>query len=84
MSNRFRNTSMRKMYDACITLARDIDSEFYVNGTRRSGASHRNAFWAGVDGMHPHWVQEGTLGYAAWRAGQDFGKEQGRSQRSCT
>ncbi len=82
MANRFKDEGLRKMYDTCITLAHDPDSEFYVspNGLRferRSGASHRNAFWAGVDGMRPHWVEPGTLGYAAWAAGRDFGREQG-------
>ncbi|MFQ5993310.1 MAG: hypothetical protein ACE5NA_12810 [Nitrospiraceae bacterium] len=75
MANRFKDKGMRQMYDSCIDCARDINSEFYVNGKRRSGASHRNSFWAGVDGIRPHWIQTGTLGYAAWRAGQDFGKE---------
>ncbi len=78
--NRFRTPAMRYMYDSCIAQARNPDSEFYrspngIRMVRRSGASHRNSFWAGLDGIRPAWIETGTLGYAAWRAGQDYRKE---------
>ena len=74
--NRFKDPMMRGMYDRMIENARNPNSELYNSrGLRRSGASHRNAFWAGFDGIRPVWVVNGTLGYACWRAGVDFSKE---------
>ena len=75
MSNRFKNPQLRKIYDTMIELAADPSSElFNAHGLRRSGGSHRNAFWAGYDGITPTWVVPGTMGHACWRAGQDFRK----------
>lgn len=84
--NRFKNHDMRKTYDALMSLARDDKSELYVTPggariidkqgrNRRSGASHRNAFWAGFDGIAPAWLERRSLNYAAFRAGEDFAKE---------
>lgn len=85
--NRFKNPKMREIYDLMIKLANDPDSELYVspNGIRmerRGGASHRNSFWAGVDGLNPIWNIKGTIGYACWRAGVDFGKSQELNRRT--
>ncbi len=76
MSNRFRNNFMRKMYDACMEAVHDKSSEFYLaSGERHTGAGHRCCFWAGFDGRLVIGIEPGTLGYAAWRAGQDYKKE---------
>ena len=84
--NRFKNPALRLTYDTMMSMARDADSELYVTPSglriidkqgrnRRTGASHRNAFWAGFDGLHPTWIDKTSLNYAAFRAGQDFAKE---------
>ena len=59
------------------------------DGKRRTGAMHRCCFWAGVEFVengpivingkklkHPLWVRPRTIGYAAYRAGKDFAKEE--------
>ena len=78
--NRFKVPSLSKMFDACLALASDNFSEFYVV-TRRSGASgpnvprrgasHRHHFWNGYNGTPVTAIPQ-SLAYAAFRAGQTF------------
>jgi hypothetical protein len=83
--NPFRQTGMRKMYAACLELAADSNSEFYVKGAekwmRRTGAMHRTSFWAGVEafesgGPRPFSARSYTLSRAAFQAGKDFAEKQ--------
>jgi len=80
MINRFKDPMMRQAYDACIGNAHK--GLFGINeGQQCKGSSHATAFWDGYNGdktaMHnpddPAFRK--TLGYAAYRAGQDYAKE---------
>lgn len=73
------------MYAACLELAADSNSEFYVKGAekwmRRTGAMHRTSFWAGVEafesgGPRPFSARSYTLSRAAFQAGKDFAEKQ--------
>lgn len=76
MSNRFRDPTLRKEYDAVaqmyVTKHRNL---FAPNGERSNGNSVACFFWRGFDGtvMGSGWDAESkkTLAYAYWRAGQD-------------
>lgn len=81
MSNRFRDPSMRQMYDACTGSARK--GCFGISeGLQRHGSSHAAHFWNGYNDLTTATSNPDdrefrtTLGYAAYRAGQDFKKEQ--------
>jgi hypothetical protein len=83
MRKRFKTRAMQAMYEACLTGASDNWSEFYlarttagVNATGpnqpRGGAGHRCGYWDGWRGVNSLYARaSGTLGYAAWRAGND-------------
>jgi hypothetical protein len=72
MRKRFKNQMMQTQYEACRNAAADKSSEFYLaDGGRHGGASHRNLYWAGRDGIRPVGLVNNTLGYACWRAGMD-------------
>lgn len=76
MSNRFKDPGLRKVYDFYFAAASDPDSVLYTNGVPRRGNSWTCAFWNGADG-HSNLVNpKGTTGYAAYRAGVDYGKTQ--------
>lgn len=65
------------MYDVMMELAENKNSELYDSyGFKRRGASHHNAFWDGYDGLNSVWIVPESLGYACWRAGQNFRKMQ--------
>lgn len=87
MANRFRDPSLRQMYDSCLKLARagrgtGARSEFYLEtGHQRRGAGHRNAFWNGYNGLPNRTFPRDSLAYAAYRAGQDFAKEHERESK---
>lgn len=69
---RFKDKSMQQMYETCITLGADRSSTFWnADGSRHTGAAHRNYYWHGLDGVRPVGLVEDTLGYACWRAGMD-------------
>lgn len=84
MRRAFKDRALQQMYEVCVTHAMDPTSEFYFH-TRdgrivtRGGASHRCMFWNG-HAYELGWVPvgmkalryDGTLGYAAYRAGRDF------------
>lgn len=86
--NRFKNDAQRKTYDHMIEQAGDTNSMLYVDGVngrvRRQrmnyGASHRQAFWNGYDHQKgdripPSAGEKTSIGYACFRAGQDFHKQ---------
>lgn len=74
MTNRFRTPELRKVYDFYFAAADDPDSVLYTNGVPRKGNSWTSAFWQGANGF-PNLVNPvGTTGYAAYRAGEDWGK----------
>jgi hypothetical protein len=73
MSNRFRDPAMRMMYESCIDSGRR--GLWIVNGQQRRGSSHSGSFWDGFNGVKPHYLDQNSLGWAAWRAGQDYAKE---------
>lgn len=80
---RFRDPMMRGIYDGCRSQARDNWSDFFQAKTTaglnpmgpnapRRGAGHRCAYWDGRMGRMSMYARaQGTLGYAAWRAGHD-------------
>ena len=72
MANRFKDPRRKEMYDTMMALANDRNSELYVNGRPRRGASHRLYFWNGYLGAGL--VPDGTMAYVCHRAGQDFRK----------
>jgi len=81
--NLFRNLGMRQTYDACIDAGR---RHLWIasDGSQRRGSSHAGQFWNGYNGTkaaygNPDDIEfRRTLGYAAWRAGQDFADEKGQ------
>lgn len=82
MANPFRNQQLRRVYQTMLDLARDPTSDLYHGGKRRTGASHRCAFWEGYDGRvigtgpnRSVSTIRGTLSHACWAAGRDFAKE---------
>ena len=76
MSNPFRNELMRNMYDSCTDSAR---REIWIlaDGSQKRGSSHSAAFWDGYNNRPTVFHNPAdpafrtTLGYAAYRAGQD-------------
>jgi hypothetical protein len=66
----------RELFDTMIRLANDPSSELYQrDGNRRTGATHRNAFWAGADGLSPRWCQNPTsMSRTCWKAGKEFAR----------
>jgi hypothetical protein len=76
MRQRFKDRGMQEMYETCRRLAADKTSTFWnADGTRHRGASHRNYYWHGLDGVRPVGLVQDTLGYACWRAGMDDRKQ---------
>ena len=79
--NPFKVREFAVMFDKCLELARNNQTEFYYGsmpGPRwpRRGAGHRCAFWDGYDGIKSLYSRsQGTYGYAAYRAGVAFRKE---------
>ena len=89
MANRFKNVGQRTIYDVVMAQARDTESMLYIDGKRRVmgnyGASHRQAFWNGYDSKPDDWLPPSvgcktSIGYACYRAGQDFAKENSSRQ----
>lgn len=83
--NPFRVPALANMFDACVRVAGDNFSEFYIVPQRegwvgpnipRRGASHRHAFWNGWNGAPIKWdsYSRQSLSYAAYRAGQAMRK----------
>jgi len=74
MSNRFRISGMRKQYDACMET---VHAGGFRNkdGSENRGGSHKSAFWRGYHGEPNYLFAKETLGYACYRAGQDYAKE---------
>ena len=80
MSNRFKDPSMRQAYDAALDAGR---RRLWIasDGTQRRGSTHAGHFWNGYNGTKAAYANPGdlefrrTLGYAFYRAGQDFAKE---------
>lgn len=78
MANRFKDPMMRRCYEAAMTQAADNFSDYYYgtgkDGPRwpHRGAGNRCAFWDGYNGKKTMYSGPGTLGYAFYRAGQDF------------
>lgn len=69
---RFKDRSMQEMYETCRRMAADKTSTFYnADGTRHTGAAHRNYYWRGLDDIRPVTLAKNTLAYACWRAGMD-------------
>jgi len=79
MANRFKNQLMRQMYNSCIDAGRR--ELFIKNGEQYKGSSHAIHFWNGYNDTVTAFANPNdaeyrtTLGYAAYRAGQDFKKE---------
>lgn len=75
-----------KLYAACLKAAADPGSEFYHRDSRtgimyrRSGASHRSAFWAGYDETKTGVINRLKRGApdsaaaACYLAGKDFAR----------
>jgi hypothetical protein len=80
LRNPFKHPDRRRIFDTMIRCADNPSSEFYHKGQRRTGASHRCAFWAGAENvetgrMRPVWVgPDGTMSYTCYRAGQEWAK----------
>lgn len=47
------------------------------DGSRRRGGSHWDDFWRGYDG-HRSMGEPGSFCRAAWRAGRDYRKKEGK------
>tara|TARA_R110002110_G_scaffold110926_1_gene276377 strand:- start:144 stop:476 length:333 start_codon:yes stop_codon:yes gene_type:complete len=85
MSNPFRNELMRNMYDSCTDSAR---REIWIlpNGSQKRGSGHSAAFWDGYNNRPTVCHNPAdpafrtTLGYAAYRAGQDWKKTKIREE----
>lgn len=84
MGSPFRNKVMHELYTGCIAAASNNWSEMYLARTTagfnptgpnapRTGAAHRVAFWQGYRNQPSLYSRDRKIvGYAAWRAGQDF------------
>jgi hypothetical protein len=79
MTNRFKQPGMRLMYESCLDSGRR--GLWIRTGEQHSGSSHASHFWHGYNGTVAAYCNPAdaeyrtTLGYAAFRAGQDFAKE---------
>lgn len=76
MARTFAHPSMQTVYSTLLELAANPSSELYnKDGSQRTGANVRIAFWYGFNGVtHRHFCPPGSLLMAAYRAGQDFKK----------
>ncbi len=72
--NPFKRHGMKKAFDACVGT---FEAGGFLNpdGTQNRGGSHKISFWNGFNGVADHYTQPGTLGWAAYRAGQACRKE---------
>lgn len=79
---RYKNPSMQTVYDSCLALAADKTSEMYKpDGSQRTGANVRIAFWDGFNGTKkPVKVPPGTMLSAAYQAGKEFARRQRASR----
>ena len=76
MTRKYKTRSMQVLYDDCMRLAADKSSELYhKDGSQRTGAMHRCAFWDGFNGK-PRRVHgsNGTLAGVCYSAGMDFAR----------
>ena len=82
MSNRFKDPTMHREYDAVMGMFETKHRNLFMdNGERRHspnyGSSLATSFWGGFDGRAEGMFNFGdkasrnTLAYAHWRAGQD-------------
>ena len=75
MSNRFRDLTMRRQYDACLLSFRTRHPDLIrPSGVRCRGNATATHFWRGYEGrVRPTWDANSrrTPAYACYRAGQD-------------
>jgi len=78
------NQKIRRNIAFLVSLTKEYEQQgpdlFLPTGERRTGARHRNAFWAGFDGdaIYLRGIGSGTLADAAAAAGkQSARKDQG-------
>ena len=73
VKNPFRNAEMRRLFDGYVAMFYDGKLR-NPNGTPSHGGSTRCMFWRGYDGIPDRMglalTGHGTIGYAAFRAGQ--------------
>lgn len=80
MSNRFRDPTMRREYDAAVAMFQQEHRNLFVNGAPHRGSSLANQFWHGFNGTamgagFKDRVSKQTLMYAYWSAGRDMRAE---------
>jgi hypothetical protein len=77
VSNRFRDPTLRKEYDAAMQSFRERSRNLFMpDGSRTMGNSFAGMFWRGFDGTKIgagfiDRASRSTLAYAYYRAGQD-------------
>tara|TARA_R110002020_G_scaffold378741_1_gene589721 strand:- start:16 stop:354 length:339 start_codon:yes stop_codon:yes gene_type:complete len=79
VANPFRNAEMRRLFDGYVAMFYDGKLR-NPNGTPSHGGSTRCMFWRGYDGIPDRMglalTGHGTIGYAAFRAGQAVKKSE--------
>jgi hypothetical protein len=73
--NPFHDRQLRAQFDVMVGSYFDPNSTLRVNGIQRRGASHRDAFWNGFNGIKSKYVKT-SAAYAAFRAGQLVAKNE--------
>ena len=74
MSNRFRNSMLRRQYDACLHCFRVRHKDLiHPTGIRHRGNAAADYFWRGYDLVKMNWDarMRQSPAYAAFRAGED-------------
>lgn len=72
--NPFKRYEFRKFFDACVATF-EADGFRNPDGTQNRGGSHKVSFWNGFNGVKDCYTAPGTMGWAAYRAGQACRKE---------
>lgn len=73
---RYKDMSMQLMYEVMLQSYKQRAADLFMrDGSRRTGASHKNAFWAGFDGVKMRGNRvpyvRGSANWAAYFAGVD-------------
>tara|TARA_R110002051_G_scaffold114912_1_gene187848 strand:- start:148 stop:402 length:255 start_codon:yes stop_codon:yes gene_type:complete len=84
MMNPFRNADMRRWFNGYVALFHDGKLR-NPDGTPCHGGSTRSMFWKGYDGLDDgpalSLTGHGSIGYAAYRAGQAVKKAEQKKPR---
>lgn len=80
MSNRFRDPTMRREYDAVVEMFHQEHRNLFHQGTPTRGSSLAGQFWHGFNGTSlgagfTDRASKEMLAYAYWRAGRDMRAE---------